>query len=168
MPDHVTRRRAIGVLAAAGEVAAAGWRFFTAAEAAQVEALTAQIIPTTESPGAREAGVVHFIDGALAGWEADKREAYRTGLAAAEGLRRKLFPQSTGFAAMTGDEVRQVVSAMEGTPFFELLRSHTAMGFLSAPAHGGNRGGVGWAHIGFEHRMGYQPPFGYYDGEGRE
>ena len=39
--------------------------FFTAAQAAEVEAMAAQIIPTDETPGAREAQVVNFIDRAL-------------------------------------------------------------------------------------------------------
>lgn len=42
--------------------------FFNAYEAAQVEALTARILPGTEDdPGAREAGVVYYIDRVLAG-----------------------------------------------------------------------------------------------------
>ena len=40
--------------------------FLSAAEAADVEAVAAQIIPTDDTPGAREAGVVYFIDRALA------------------------------------------------------------------------------------------------------
>jgi gluconate 2-dehydrogenase gamma chain len=42
--------------------------FFNPVEAAMVEALTARIIPgTPEDPGAREAGVVYYIDRSLAG-----------------------------------------------------------------------------------------------------
>ena len=47
---------------AAGE---ARLSFLSAAEAADVEAVAAQIIPTDDTPGAREAGVVYFIDRAL-------------------------------------------------------------------------------------------------------
>jgi gluconate 2-dehydrogenase gamma chain len=38
---------------------------FTAEQAAEIEAMTAQIIPTDETPGAREAHCVYFIDRAL-------------------------------------------------------------------------------------------------------
>src|SRR5262245_37451776 len=40
----------------------ATFAFFTAEQAAEVEAMAAQIIPTDSTPGAREARVVHFID----------------------------------------------------------------------------------------------------------
>jgi gluconate 2-dehydrogenase gamma chain len=40
--------------------------FFSASDAADVAAVTAQIIPSDDTPGAREAGVVYFIDRALA------------------------------------------------------------------------------------------------------
>jgi hypothetical protein len=43
-------------------------RYFTASEAATIDALVAQIIPTDDMPGAREMGVVGFIDQALAGF----------------------------------------------------------------------------------------------------
>jgi gluconate 2-dehydrogenase gamma chain len=54
----------------AGEEAAtaAAVEFFNPVEAAMVEALTARIIPgTPDDPGAREAGVVYYIDRTLAG-----------------------------------------------------------------------------------------------------
>src|SRR5678815_3102815 len=39
--------------------------FFNAADAADVEAVAAQIVPSDDTPGAREAGAVYFIDRAL-------------------------------------------------------------------------------------------------------
>src|SRR5262245_10586022 len=50
-----------------------GLQSFTAAQAAQVEALTAQIIPTDDTPGAKEAGVVYFIDMALSTFNKETR-----------------------------------------------------------------------------------------------
>jgi gluconate 2-dehydrogenase gamma chain len=41
------------------------FQFFTPEEAAEIDAITARIIPSDETPGAREAGVVYFIDRAL-------------------------------------------------------------------------------------------------------
>jgi len=38
---------------------------FTREQAAEVEAFTSRIIPTDDTPGAREAGVVYFIDRGL-------------------------------------------------------------------------------------------------------
>jgi gluconate 2-dehydrogenase gamma chain len=41
-------------------------------------------------------------------------------------------------------------------------------GFLGNPSYGGNRDRIGWKLIGFEDRMAYQPPFGYYDAQERK
>src|ERR1700677_5083139 len=46
---------------------AAGYRIFTPAQAEVVGAIAEQIVPAGEYPGAREAGVVQFIDAKLAG-----------------------------------------------------------------------------------------------------
>lgn len=134
----------------AHDAAAAGTKleYLTAEDARDVEALTAEIIPTTDTPGAREAGVVYFIDRALATWDSAKRPSYREGF---DAFRAKAIPP------------RDYIASIEGTPFFEILRTHTALGFLGSPIHGGNRGKAGWAHIGFEDSMIYTPPFGYYD-----
>ncbi len=120
-----------------------GFTVLTPEMAEKIEALTSAIIPSEDGPGAREAGVVYFIDRALATFDADKFEEYRAALAA------------------SGD-----IAAIEKTPFFETLRTHTLMGFLGSPSYGGNRGHVGWKHIGMDHRMAWLPPFGYYDAEG--
>jgi gluconate 2-dehydrogenase gamma chain len=138
------------------------------ATAADVEALTAQIIPSEAgSPGAREAGVIHFIDRALATFESAQREAYRKGMEEIQHTRHKLFPESTSIAGLTVEQQIGLLRAIEKTEFFELLRKHTIWGFVGSPIYGGNRGEVGWAHIGFDDRMHFEPPFGYYDAEVR-
>ena len=59
-----------GILAAAAHAQqAAGQRvtfdFFTQEQAADIDAMASQIIPTDDSPGAHEAGCVYFIDRGL-------------------------------------------------------------------------------------------------------
>ncbi|MDH5322388.1 MAG: gluconate 2-dehydrogenase subunit 3 family protein, partial [Gammaproteobacteria bacterium] len=53
----------------------------SAAEAADFAAIAARIIPTTDTPGATEAGVIHFFDNAFAGAMQDDLAAARDGLA---------------------------------------------------------------------------------------
>jgi hypothetical protein len=48
-------------------------RYFAAAEAERVTALASVIIPSDEGPGAREAGVVYFIDALLRGAVPEER-----------------------------------------------------------------------------------------------
>jgi gluconate 2-dehydrogenase gamma chain len=134
------------------------------ATAAEIDAIVSQIVPSTDGPGAHEAGVVYFIDRALATFDADLRESYRAGMAGVQQKRKQMFPDSSGIAALTNQQRIQLIQAIESTDFFELLRTHTLYGFLGSPSYGGNRDGVGWKLIGFEDRMAYQPPFGYYDG----
>jgi gluconate 2-dehydrogenase gamma chain len=132
--------------------------------AAEIDAMVSQILPSTDGPGAHEAGVVYFIDRALATFDADLRENYRAGMAAVQQKRQAMFPDSAGIATLTNQRQIQLIQAIESTDFFELLRTHTLYGFLGNPSYGGNRDRIGWKLIGFEDRMAYQPPFGYYDG----
>ncbi|HEY7307465.1 MAG TPA: gluconate 2-dehydrogenase subunit 3 family protein [Bryobacteraceae bacterium] len=131
--------------------------------AAEIEAIAAQIIPSADGPGAREAGVIYFIDRALSTFDADKREAYYAGMGEIQQRRKELFPSSTSISSLTNEQQIELIHAIEHSAFFELLRTHTVMGFLGNPSYGGNRSGVGWEYIGFEDRMAFQPPFGYYD-----
>lgn len=133
--------------------------------AREIEALAAQIIPSTDSPGAREAGVIYFIDRALATFAADQRDAYRTGMEQLQQKRKELFPDSTAIASLSDEEQKTLMRAIEKSDFFELLRTHTVLGFLGNPSYGGNRGEIGWKQIGFENRGAFLPPFGYYDAQ---
>jgi len=142
-----------------------GLQSFTAAQAAQVEALTAQIIPTDDTPGAKEAGVVYFIDMALATFDKQTKPAYTKGLQLVESTSRKLFPRDGTFAALKPDQQIRVMKTIEKTEFFDLVRYHTVIGFMADPEYGGNRGKVGWKLIGFEDQGAFRPPFGYYDRE---
>jgi gluconate 2-dehydrogenase gamma chain len=134
--------------------------------AAELDAITSQIIPSTDGPGAHEAGIVYFIDRALATFDSDLRESYRMGMASVQQKRKELFPDSASVAALKSEQQIQLIHAIEKTDFFELLRTHTLYGFLGNPSYGGNRDKVGWKLIGFEDRGAFQPPFGYYDANG--
>src|SRR5438874_3951066 len=64
------------------------FEFFDAHGAAEIEAIAGQILPSDDGPGAREAGVIYFIDRALKTFDADKQEIYRKGLRDLEGVRK--------------------------------------------------------------------------------
>ena len=83
---------------AAGE---ARLSFLSAAEAADVEAVAAQIIPTDDTPGAREAGVVYFIDRALATFLSQLATDYRAQLTDFQATFREHHPGAASFAALT-------------------------------------------------------------------
>jgi gluconate 2-dehydrogenase gamma chain len=137
----------------------------SAEEAKEIEAIAAQIIPTDETPGAREAGVIYFIDRALATFDQDKRVLYVAGLKDLEGKRAALFPGSHSIAGLEPAEQIRLLQAIETTDFFDLIRTHTVLGFFGDPSYGGNRDRIGWKLIGFEDRFQFEPPFGYYDAE---
>ncbi len=138
------------------------------AAADEIEAIAAQIIPTDDTPGAREAGVIYFIDHALNTFDRDQQDDYRTGLADLQTKRLAMFPGSQSIAALTSGQQLALVRAIENTPFFETIRTHTILGFLATPDEGGNRNMVGWKLLGMEGRMVYEPPFGYYDAHPEE
>ena len=75
----------------------------------------------------------------------------------------ELFPNTQKFSQATSDQQDAVMKALEEQPIFELILTHTLMGFLADPARGGNRGAVGWKLIGFDDSSAFAPPFGYYD-----
>ena len=89
-------------------------------------------------------------------------------MAAVQQKRKAMFPDSASIAALASEQQIQLMKAIETTDFFELLRTHALYGFLGNPSYGGNRDRIGWKLIGFENRMAYQPPFGYYDAQDKE
>jgi gluconate 2-dehydrogenase gamma chain len=141
------------------------FQFFSPEQAAEVEAAAEQIIPADDTPGARDARVVYFIDRALVTFEKDKQPAYQKGLRNLQTKTLELFPQAKWFSGLTAPQQIKVLQAIEKTEFFELLRLHTIVGFFARPEYGGNYNQIGWKLIGVEDEMTYKPPFGYYDAE---
>jgi gluconate 2-dehydrogenase gamma chain len=150
---------------AAEQPEGAKFEFLDTAAAADVAAIAAQILPSDDGPGATEAGAVFFIDRALTTFDTDTQGVYRKGLADFNERRKQLLPRSESIAALSKDQQVHLLKAVDKSEFFEVIRVHTLLAFLGPPSYGGNRGGVGWKYIGFENRMMWQPPFGYYDAE---
>ena len=125
-----------------------------------VEAITARILPSDDTPGAREAGCVNFIDKALAHEDAVLRATYEQGTAALDAVTRARFEKP--FVELATTEQDAVLASLqdgaaEAWPakdvtqqeFFDTVRMHTILGFLSDPAHGGNRDYIGWKLTGY-------------------
>lgn len=135
----------------------------TEAQAAEIEAMTAQIIPADETPGAREAHCVYFIDRALATFLKNNQPAYIQGLQDLQAKTRELYPNADRFSALTPEQQIKTLTAIEKTPFFNMVRQHTVIGFFARPEHGGNFEKIGWKLIGYDDSLNHKPPFGYYD-----
>lgn len=155
MPRLPRRRfvQAAGAVTAAGLLASCGrrnspWRSFTAAEGRTMEALCEQIIPSDQTPGAAQAGVVNFIDLQLTGPYRKHRNAYRRGLAALDQAARQAAGQP--FAAF--DPARQTgfLTNLQGDNrrFFGMVVTHTMQGYYGDPRHGGNLDAVSWRMLG--------------------
>jgi len=138
---------------------------FTGQQAAEIEAMTAQIIPADESPGAKEAHCVYFIDRALATFLQNSRPAYVQGLEDLQSKVRELYPGAAKFSALSSEQQIKTLTAIEKTPFFNMVRTHTVIGFFSRPEHGGNYDKIGWKLIGYDGSLNHKPPFGYYDAQ---
>jgi hypothetical protein len=152
-----------GVAAAQAAHQAGGFAFFTPAQAMQVDAMAAQIFPTDDRPGAREAQAIYFIDLALVTFAQDKQAVYTQGLDALQAKTKGMFPAAASFAMLSPDRQIQLLTAIQTTPFFKTVRDHTVMGMFCAPKHGGNFGKVGWKLIEFDDDLNFKVPFGAYD-----
>jgi gluconate 2-dehydrogenase gamma chain len=154
----ILRRRTFlgaGLSAAAGAAAIscggarnASWRFFTAAEAAIVEAICEQIIPADRDAGARQAGVVDYIDIQLTRHFKRYRTTYRQGLAAVDSASRAKFGKR--FAELpAGQQSEALIEVEENSrAFFDLILTHARQGFYGDPRHGGNRNMASWKMLG--------------------
>jgi gluconate 2-dehydrogenase gamma chain len=121
----------------------------TAAESATLAAVCARIIPTDENgPGATEARASTYIDRALGGWLASSRDAYAQGLGAIDEAARARGDRRR-FVDLTPSDQDAVLSSIEQTPFFALVRTHTIQGTFCDPAYGGNANFVGWDLLGY-------------------
>jgi gluconate 2-dehydrogenase gamma chain len=135
----------------------------TPAEARDIDAMAQRIMPTTDTPGAKEAGVIHFIDKAIGVHDPEMLPAVRKGLVDLGARVRRKKKGVTSFAALPIADQDALLRDIEQTDLFSAIRFMTMVGMFADPSYGGNRGGIGWKLIGFEPKAQHQPPFGYYD-----
>jgi len=179
MNKQDTHRRAFLVRVAAGAVAGAGvapdasaqgrapdvhqhssqGAFFNQQDAATVAALAERIMPGAPGkPGAKDAGVVNYIDLALSGAYADLQDFYRRGLAQLDGLCQRTYHEA--FRRLDAARQDEVIAALEqgratgfdwppAEEFFTTLRTHTMEGMFADPIYGGNHDFAGWRLVGF-------------------
>jgi gluconate 2-dehydrogenase gamma chain len=142
--------------------------FLNPLEAAAVEAFAARIVPGDEDdPGAREAGVVTYVDHSLAGFMRDQQSFYREALRALDGLCQER--QGQRFAELGEQQQDALLAQLDAAAFgdgppealagderlglltrlFAMLREHTIQGMFCDPTYGGNRDACGWKLVGF-------------------
>lgn len=129
-------------------------------EAADFAAIAARIIPTTDTPGATEAGVIYFWDNVLGATQQHLLASVRS---FREDINAGL---DKPFAELDEGEQDATLRLMEQDMRFEVCRVLTIFGFFAMEKHGGNKGQVSWDLIGFGgHHGAWTPPFGHYDAE---
>jgi hypothetical protein len=149
--------------AAADSVDRRKFQLLTTGQARDVEAIAAQIIPSGSTPGAREAGVVYFIDHIHAGAWSGGAKDFIASLSDFQAACARHHPGIAQFADLAWDEQLAYLRHVERTPFFGQMRFLAVLGLLALPAYGGNADKLGWKLVGFIDQHAWQPPFGYYD-----
>ncbi|MBT8143275.1 MAG: gluconate 2-dehydrogenase subunit 3 family protein [Gammaproteobacteria bacterium] len=150
---------ALGQTACSARDAAQPLANLDAATAADLAAIARQIIPSGDTPGAEEAGVIYFMDGAFGGFMSGAKPFLAEGLAAINSS----LPGSDRFADLDDAGQQAVLGEHDQGPLFGMLHFLTLVGMFAMPRHGGNRDHAGWQLLGFIHNHGWQPPFGHYD-----
>ena len=115
-----------------------------------MDAVCEQLIPADRDPGARAAGVVHYIDIQLTKAFRKHQQAYRQGLAQIDDVSRAKF--GLAFVDLPSARQTEILRDVEknSRPFFELILAHTRQGFYGDPRHGGNRNRASWKMVGLD------------------
>ncbi|HEV2201936.1 MAG TPA: gluconate 2-dehydrogenase subunit 3 family protein [Bryobacteraceae bacterium] len=133
--------------------------FFNAHNAATIDAFTERLMPGAPGkPGARDAGVLNYIDLALAGAYEDLQDFYRRGIAQLDAYCQKTYKET--FLRITAAQQDEVLGALEtgkatgfawptAQEFFNTVRTHTIEGMFADPVYGGNKDFAGWRLVGF-------------------
>lgn len=139
------------------------FRVLSPAQARDVAAIASQIVPSGDTPGAREAGVVYFIDHVHAGIYAPYAREFLTQLDHFRSEYARGRADGPAFADLDAASQAACLATIEATPFFGRMRLLTVAGLLALPSYGGNENGIGWKLVGFVDQHAWQPPFGHYD-----
>jgi gluconate 2-dehydrogenase gamma chain len=120
-------------------------------------AIAARILPTTDTPGAQEAGAVWFMDALLGDALADSMPLIQAGIA-------DLNKRAGGaFAALDSAAQDSRLKEIEDGEFFGFVHFLTLAGTFTLGQYGGNRDNLGWKMLGLSDQHHWQPPFGHYD-----
>lgn len=138
-------------------------KFLTAEEAIELEAITARIIPTDDTPGAKEAGCYWFVDFALNDFAQDAQPLVRDGLRDLARAAVRAHGRGARFSTLTAGQQDALLKGIERSDFFGFTRFATIAGFLALPKYGGNADYIGWQVVGQERGYEFTPPFGWYD-----
>jgi gluconate 2-dehydrogenase gamma chain len=130
-------------------------------------AVAARIFPTTDTPGAIEAGACAYIERALEGAYRQLLSTYRRGLRDLNSYARTKFGRSfvelnelEQDALLAEVEAGRAQGFRDGAEFFEIVRCHVLEGVFGEPSYGGNRDMVGWRLVGFPgQQFGYSDPY---------
>lgn len=136
----------------------------TELEGRELRAIAARIIPTDETPGAEEAGVIYFIDAVLGDNREEEYGQVRIALREIQSVSALKFGASYFFELTTAQQ-DEVLTDMEATPFFATVRYLTIAGMFSLPEYGGNKDKIGYKLIGFNDAHAWAPPYGFYDAD---
>ena len=143
----------------------APYEFLTADQVRLLDVISAHIVPTDETPGAREAHVVRFIDRAFTTFFSDFRKDFADALDQFATFMSHFRPDGATFLELSpGEQVAALRDLERLQPdTFGPLRDLTMLGMFSHPEHGGNYQKIGWKLIGYVDQYSWAPPFGYYD-----
>ena len=161
-----SRRQFVGSLTAGISAAwlASLWPAAIAdAAEASVAARTGQSVRYRTLTPQQAADFGAFADRMLSGMAADQKPAFEKALADVNAAARARVPGTASFASLNATQQHDTLTSIQDSESFGVLRTITIAGYFSHPGHGGNKDNAGWKAIGFQDRMAWSPPFGYYD-----
>lgn len=132
------------------EIVRQQYRCFSVDEGECLGAICEQFIPADDYPGAKEAGVVNFIDKLLYQRFPELRPDYKKGIQTLEKYSTETFRKP--FANLSWEQQYSVLQQMERNElpemfwkeipqrrFFDMVLRNTMQGYYGPPRHGGNK-----------------------------
>jgi len=157
---------AVSQAACSAREEAAAYENISNAEAREIIAIAARILPTTDTPGATEAGAVYFFDKAFGSFFAPMAGPARGMLAEFQAGVAEKYPGAEVFSDLDEADQDEYLASVEQTPFFQGAWFMTMAGVFGMAHHGGNRDDIGWHLVGMDGPPhAWSAPFGDYDAE---
>ena len=148
----------------------ARYKVLTTAEANDVIALTSTFMPSDETPGAKEAGVVFFVDQSLATNAKELHKPLQGMLAEVNAYVARTWPGQSHVSSLSDGMRNELMTWIEKEKpqHLGLIKGMTLAGMFALPSYGGNRNKAGWKLIGFKDQFSWKAPYGWYDAEGHK